>query len=76
MAKHYKEQLVYHNQLVRRATRDLEQSISAKMTKTDKEVASVVSEIAHLQSELATNLQPLIDSVVRMETIMVIFRGA
>ena len=59
---------MYHNQLVRRATKDLEQSISAKATGIDKQVASLKSDVAHLQSEVATKLQPLIDSIVRVET--------
>ena len=34
----------------------------------DQQVASIKSEVAHLQSEMTTKMQPLIDSVVRVET--------
>ena len=68
LSKHYKEQLVYHNQLVTKATRDLEKSVELKTVVMDQQVASIKSEVAHLQSEMTTKLQPLIDSVVRVET--------
>ena len=68
LSKHYKEQLVYHNQLVTKATRDLEKSVELKTVVMDQQVASIKSEVAHLQSEMTTKMQPLIDSVVRVET--------
>ena len=58
----------YHNQLIRKVTKDLEQSIEIKKTQTDQQMASLKSDAARLQSEMATKLQPLIDSVVRVET--------
>ena len=66
--KHYKDQLTYHNQLIKKATKDLEQSIEIKRTEMDQQMASLKSDVAHLQSEMATKMQPLIDSVVRVET--------
>ena len=66
--KHYKEQVAYHNQLVRRSTKDLEQSVMAKTTAVEQQVVSLKGEVTHLQSEIATKLQPLINAVVRAET--------
>ena len=68
LSKHYKEQLVYHNQLVTKTTKDLEKSIELKKVVMDQQLASIKSEVAHLQSEMATKMQPLIDAVVRTET--------
>ena len=66
--KHYKDDQTYHSQLTRKANKELEQSVVLKTTATEQQVAALKSEIAHLQSELATKLQPLIDAVVRTET--------
>ena len=66
--KHYKDEQAYHNQLMRKANKGLEQSVMLKTTATEQQVASLKSEIAHLQSELTTKLQPLIDTVVRTDT--------
>ena len=68
LSKHYKEQLVYHNQLVTKTTKDLKKSIELKTVVMDQQLASIKSEVAHLQSEMATKMQPLIDAVVRTET--------
>ena len=65
LSKHYKEQLVYHNQLVTKTTKDLEELKTVVM---DQQLASIKSEVAHLQSEMATKMQLLIDAVVRTET--------
>ena len=66
--KHYKDQLIHHNQLMKKATKDLEQSIETKRTQIDQQMASLKSNVAHIQLEIATKVQPLIDAVVRMET--------
>ena len=66
--KHYKDQLAYHNQLIRKEHKELEYSVTLKTTEMEQQVKSLKSEIAHLQSELATKLQPLIDAVMRAET--------
>ena len=42
--------------------------MDAKVTTIEQQVAALKSDTAHLQSEVATKLQPLIDSVVRVET--------
>ena len=42
--------------------------MDAKITTIEQQVATLKSDTAHLQSEVATKLQPLIDSVVRVET--------
>ena len=39
-----------------------------KTTAMNQQVASLKTEVAHLQSEMSSKMQPLIDSVVRMET--------
>ena len=65
--KHYKDQLVYHNQLATRMTKELEQATATRISATDQMVASIKSELAHVQSEMATKMQPLIDAVVRVE---------
>ena len=70
LSKHNKEQLSYHNQLARKAAKNVEQSIGAKTAEIEKQVASLDREIAHFQSEMTTKMQPLIDTVVRMETTM------
>ena len=66
--KHYKDHLVYHNQLIKNATKDLEQSFELKAAQVDQQIAAIKSDVAHIQSEVATKLQPLIDAVVRVET--------
>ena len=70
LSKHYKDQLVYHNQLVTKTTKDvdLEKSIELKTVVMDQQLASIKSEVAQFQSEMATKMQPLIDAVVRTET--------
>ena len=68
LSKHNKDQFSYHNQLARRASKELEQAIDARITATEQQVASLKSDTAHLQSEMATKMQPLIDAVVRVET--------
>ena len=57
--KHYKDQLTYHNQLMKKATKDLEQSIEIKRTQIDQQMASLKSDVTIVQSEIATKLQPL-----------------
>ena len=39
-----------------------------KTTETNQQVVSLKGEVVHLQSEMSSKMQPLIDSVVRMET--------
>ena len=68
LSKHNKDQFSYHNQLTRRANKELEQAMDAKITTIEQQLASLKTDMAHLQSEIATKLQPLIDSVVRVET--------
>ena len=68
ISKHHKDQTVYHNQLARKASKEREQVIDSKITAVDHQVATVKGEVAHLQSEMATKLQPLIDAVMRAET--------
>ena len=68
LSKHHKDQTVYHNQLTRRASKERENAIDTKITVVDQQVATVKSDVTHLQSEIATKLQPLIDAVVRAET--------
>ena len=63
-----KDRFSYHNQLTRRASKELQQAMDAKITTIEQQVAALKSDTAHLQSEVATKLQPLIDSVVRVET--------
>ena len=66
--KHYKDDQAYHNQLTRKANKELEKSIVLKTAATEQQVASIKSDVAHLQSEVTTKLQPLIDAIVRLET--------
>ena len=68
LSKHNKDQFSYHNQLTRRASKELQQTLDTKITATEQQMASLKSDIAHLQSEMATKMQPLIDAVVRVET--------
>ena len=68
LSRHNKDQFSYHNQLARRASKELEQAIDARITGTEQQVASLKRDTAHLQSEISTKLQPLIDAVVRVET--------
>ena len=68
LSKHYKEESSYHNQLSRKASKDLEHSIGAKITEIDRQLASTKNEVARLQSEVSTKMQPLIDAVLRAET--------
>ena len=68
LSKHNKDQFSYHSQLTRRANKELEQVMDAKITTIEQQVASLKSDTAHLQSEMTTKFQPLIDSVVRVET--------
>ena len=42
--------------------------MDAKITTIKQQVMSLKSDTARLQSEVTTKLQPLIDSVVRVET--------
>ena len=70
LSKHYKDQITYHNQLTRKAARDLEQSIGAKTAEIEQQVTSLKSEFSHLQSEMTAKIQPLIDAVVRAETTL------
>ena len=42
--------------------------MEAKITMIEQQIAALKSDTAHLQSEVTTKLQPLIDSVVRVET--------
>ena len=64
LSKHNKDQFSY--QLTRKATKELEQAMDSKITMIEQHVASLKTDTAHLQSEVATKLQPLIDSVVRV----------
>ena len=68
LSKHYKDELSLHNQLTRKAAKDLEHSVGAKITAIDQQLATTKSEVARLQSELSTKMQPLVDSVLRVET--------
>ena len=68
--KHYKEQFTYHNQLVIRATKDIQKSFGAKTTAMDQQMVLLKSELAHVQSEMTAKMQPLIDAVVRAETTL------
>ena len=65
--KHNKEHFSYHTQLTRRATRDIEQSISAKNAELEQQVATLKSGFAHIETEMTAKMQPLIDAVVRAE---------
>ena len=68
LSKHNKDQFSYHNQLTRRASKELQQAMDTKITATEQQMACLKSDIAHIQSEIATKMQPLIDAVVRVET--------
>ena len=68
MSKHNKEQLSYHNQLARKAAKNVEQSIGAKTAEIEKQAALLDREIAQFQTEMTTKMQPLIDAVMRVET--------
>ena len=46
LSNNYKEQLVYHNQFVTKATRDLEKFVELKTVVMDQQVASIKSEVA------------------------------
>ena len=70
LSKHYKDQQSYHNQLTRKATKDLEQSVLAKNTELTRQLASLKNDLDHLQSEVSTKLQPLVDAVLRTETTL------
>ena len=68
LSKHYKDELTNHNQLTRKAAKDLEHSVGEKITVIDQQLATTKSEVVRLQSELSTKMQPLVDSVLRVET--------
>ena len=68
--KHNKEQVSYHNQLTRRASKELEQVFETKTTAIGQQVVSLKGELSHLQSEVTTKIQPLIDVIVRVETTL------
>ena len=55
---------------MKKATKDLEQSIDSKRAHMDQQLALLKSEVAHIQSEMTAKMQPLIDVVVRAETTL------
>ena len=68
LSKHYRDELSLHNQLTRKAAKDLEHSVGAKIAAIEQQLASTRSEVAGLQSELSTKMQPLVNSVARVDT--------
>ena len=70
LAKHNKEQMSYHNQLSRKATKDLEQSIVSKNAEISQQLASLKNDLTRLQSDVTTKMQPLVDAVLRAETTL------
>ena len=70
LSKHYKDQQSYHNQLSRKAMKDLEQSIVSNHTETSQKLAYLKSDLTHLQSDVTTKMQPLVDAVLRAETTL------
>ena len=70
LAKHNKEQMSFHNQLSRKATKDLEQSIVSNNAEISQQLASLKNDLTRLQSEVTTKMQPLVDAVLRTETTL------
>ena len=59
-----------HNQLMTKANRELEQSVNAKTTAMGQQISLLKSEVANIQSEVTTKMQPLVDAVLRAETTL------
>ena len=55
--------------------KNLYKSVKLKTVVMDQQVASVKGEVAHLQSEMITKIQPLVDAVVRIETTVQQLQG-
>ena len=53
-----------------KANRELEQSVNAKTSSMAQQIALLKSEVANLESEVTTKMQPLVDAVLRAETTL------
>ena len=68
LAKHVREQAVYHNQLMKKANKELEQSIETQIASIERQLTSLKTDISQIRSELALKVQPLSEAVTRLET--------
>ena len=70
LAEHHRHQALYHKQLIKRETKYLERSTVSKNAEISQQLASLKSDLTHLQSEVTTKMQPLVDAVLRAETTL------
>ena len=68
MAKHAKEFLPYHNQLLKKTTKELHHKVDTQIAALDSKTVSLRTELAQIRTEMSLKLQPITEAVMKADS--------